>query len=65
MQYLDLLATTINPGLDAPVPNFHPCQKHSDELFDDKQDYIELVNKLQSHIQYNSFYCLHIDHRTG
>ena len=46
VQYLDSLATTINPGLDAPVPNLHSCQKRSDDLRDDKQDYIELVNKL-------------------
>ncbi len=65
MQYLDSLATTINLRLDAPVPNFHPCQKCSDKFFDDKQNYIELVNKLQRYIWYNLFYYLHVDHCTG
>ena len=61
MQYLDSLSTTINPGLDAPVPNLHPCQKHSKDLRDDKQDYIELVNKLQRYTRCNSSYCLRVD----
>ena len=65
VQYLDSLATTINPGLDAPVPNLHPCQKRSEDLHDDKQDYIELVNKLQRHTRCNSSYCLRVDNRTG
>ncbi|CAG8622461.1 21469_t:CDS:2 [Cetraspora pellucida] len=32
VQYLDSLVTTINPGLDAPVPNHHSCQKRPDEI---------------------------------
>src|SRR6184192_595270 len=47
VKYLDSLITTINPGLDAPVPDQHPCQKRSEELRDDLQDYVKLLNKLQ------------------
>ena len=46
VQYLDLLITTSNPGLDAPVPDRYPCQKCPEEIWDNLQDYIELVNKL-------------------
>jgi len=49
IQYLDSLVTTINPDLDAPFPERHPCQKRSDELQYDLQDYVDLVNKLQCH----------------
>ncbi|CAB4420704.1 unnamed protein product [Rhizophagus irregularis] len=41
IQYLD--------SLDMPVPERHPCQKKSNELNDDQQDYIDLINKLQRH----------------
>ena len=47
--YLDSLVTTINPGLNAPIPDRHPCKKRLGELRDDLQDYTELVNKLQRH----------------
>ena len=47
VQYLDSLVTTINPGLNAPLPDRHPCQKSKNEQCDDQQDYIDLVNKLQ------------------
>ena len=40
VQYLDSLVTMINPGIDAPVPDLHPCQKRSEELHDDLQDYV-------------------------
>jgi hypothetical protein len=46
IQYLDSLVTTINLGLDIPVPERHLCQKKSNELNDDQQDYINLINKL-------------------
>jgi hypothetical protein len=49
VQYLDSLITTINTGLDAPVPERHLCRKRSEEIHDDLQDYIDLVNKLQRH----------------
>ncbi len=62
VQYLDSLVTTINSGLDTPVPDHHPYQKRPEELRNDLQDYIELVNKLQRYTQCNSAYCLHIDH---
>lgn len=42
--YLDSLVTTMNPGLGAPVPECHLCQKCTDEICYDMQDYIELVN---------------------
>lgn len=32
IQYFDSLVTTINPGLDMPVPEWHPYQKKSNEL---------------------------------
>jgi hypothetical protein len=64
VQYLDSLVTMINPGIDAPVPDLHPCQKRSEELHDDLQDYVDLVNKLQRHTRCNSSYCLRTD-RTG
>jgi len=47
IQYLDTLATMINPGFNDPVSNRHPCKKSKEELHDDQQDYIELINKLQ------------------
>jgi len=49
IQYLDLLVTMINPGLDALFPERHPCQKRSDELQYDLQNYVDLINKLQRH----------------
>ena len=62
MQYIDSLITIINPDLDAPVPDHHPCQKRPEEISNDLQDYIELVNKLQCHTQCNSSYCLRMNH---
>ncbi len=47
VEYLKSLVTTINPGLNAPIPDRHLCQKRHNELNDDEQDYIELINKLQ------------------
>ncbi len=44
--YLDSLITTINPGLDIPSSDHHPCQKHLEDLNDDISDYIKLINKL-------------------
>jgi hypothetical protein len=64
VRFLDSLVNTINPCLDAPVSGVHPCQKRSDELIDDLQDYIELVNKLQRHTRCNPSYCLRVD-RSG
>ncbi|CAG8803458.1 10099_t:CDS:2 [Cetraspora pellucida] len=61
VQYLDLLVTMINPGLDAPVPNHHLCQKCPDEMYDDLQDYIELVNKLQRYTHCSPSYCLRVN----
>jgi hypothetical protein len=64
VHYLNSLITTINPSLNAPLPDYHPCQKRSEELNDDMQDYIELINKLQQHIRCNS-YCLQTNKQTG
>ena len=61
VQYLDSLVTTINPGLDMPVPEWHLCQKKSNELYDDQQDYIDLINKLQRHTRCSPAYYLCID----
>src|SRR3989337_85299 len=60
VQYLDNLITTINPGLDMPVPERHPCQKSGNELSDDQQDYIDLINRLQRHTRCSPTYCLRI-----
>ncbi len=43
IQYLNLLVTTINPGINIAIPKCHPCQKLCDEIDDDLQDYIELI----------------------
>ncbi len=59
VQYLNSLIMTINPEVDAPVPDRHPCQKHNDELCDNLQDYIELINKLQRYTRCSLSYCLH------
>ncbi|EXX54637.1 uncharacterized protein LOC113214878 [Rhizophagus irregularis DAOM 181602=DAOM 197198] len=61
VQYLDNLVTTINSGLDMPVPERHPCQKQKSEIRDDQQDYIDLINKLQNHTRCRPGYCLRID----
>ena len=47
IKYIDSMVTTINPGINATIPTHHPCQKRSDEIENDEQDYIELINKLQ------------------
>ncbi|CAG8650526.1 20724_t:CDS:2 [Cetraspora pellucida] len=49
VQYINSLVTTINPELNAPMSECHPCQKSTKKLNDDLQDYIELINKLQHH----------------
>jgi hypothetical protein len=64
IQYLNSLVTTINSGLDAPIPERHPCQKRSDELLYDIQDYVDLINKLQYNTQCSASYCLRVD-RSG
>ena len=56
VQYLDSLVTTVNSGLDMPVPERHSCQKESKELRNDQQDYIDLINKLQRYTQCSSSY---------
>jgi len=61
VQYLDSLITTVNLRLDMPVPERHPCQKNSNELDDDQQDYIDLINKLQRHTRCSPMYCLRIN----
>ncbi|CAG8816966.1 1521_t:CDS:2, partial [Cetraspora pellucida] len=61
VMYLDSLVTTINPGLNAPIPNCYPCKKRLRELRDDLQDYTELVNKLQRHMRCSPSYCLRVN----
>ena len=46
IKYIDLIVTTINLEINAAIPEQHPCQKRSDEIADDSQDYVELINKL-------------------
>ncbi|CAG8641197.1 7999_t:CDS:2 [Cetraspora pellucida] len=58
VQYFNSIVTMINPGLNAPIPERHPCQKSSEELNDDLHDYIELINKLQCYTRCGSSYCL-------
>ena len=43
------------------MPNHHPYQKHSEEIHDNIQDYIELVNKLQRHTRCNFSYCFRVN----
>jgi len=49
IQYLDKIVTTINPGLEMPVLERHPCQKNSGELRNNQQDYVDLINKVQKY----------------
>ena len=60
IQYIDSIITTINPNIFASIPERHLCQKSSDEIVDDTQDYIELINKLQRHTHCNTLYCLRV-----
>jgi len=62
VQYINLLITIMNSNLDISVLNHYSCQKKTEEIFDNLQDYIELVNKLQYHTQYNSSYYLWVNH---
>jgi hypothetical protein len=64
VHYLDSLVTTIDPGLNAPPLDHHLCQKRSEDLNNDMQDYIELINKLQRHTRCSS-YCLWCNKQTG
>src|SRR3954453_4495036 len=61
VRYLNTLTTTINPGLNAPIPDRHSCQKDRSEQLNDQQDYIDLINKLQRHTQCSCSYCLHVN----
>src|SRR5436190_17461521 len=66
IKYIDSIVTTINPGINAPILEKHPCQKGSDELQDNsQQDYIELINKLQRHTRCSISYCICVNKRTG
>jgi len=65
IKYIDSIVTTINPGINAAIPEQHPCQKRSNEIVDDSQDYIELINKLQRHTCCSPSYCIRVDKRTG
>ncbi|CAG8503777.1 4193_t:CDS:2 [Paraglomus occultum] len=63
VKYANSLVTTINPGINAPIPNRHPCQKNHSELQDDLQDYIDLINKLQRHTRCSPSYCIHLNQK--
>jgi ATP-dependent DNA helicase PIF1 len=60
MRYLDSVVTTINPNINAPFPERHPCQKGSDEINYNLQDYVELINKLQRHTRCSPSYCIRV-----
>ena len=65
LNYMDSLITTINPDVNASMPNKHPCQKYIECCDDSLQDYIELVNKLQRHTWCSTSYYLRVDKKTG
>ena len=58
IKYIDSIVTTINPDINAAIPEQHPCQKASDEIVDSTQDYVELINKLQRHTRCSPLYCI-------
>src|SRR3954469_20790644 len=58
IKYIDSIVTTINPQMNAPIPEHHPCQKGPDEIDDSSQDYVELINKLQRHTRCSTSYCI-------
>ena len=35
IKYINSIVTTINPGINTPIPEKHLCQKRSDEINDD------------------------------
>ena len=47
VRYIDSIVTTVNPEINAPKAERHPCQKRPDEIDNGIQDYTELINKLQ------------------
>ena len=65
IRYIDSIVTTINPEINAAIPEQHPCQKCSDEIDDGSQDYVELINKLQRHTRCSPSYCIRINKRTS
>jgi hypothetical protein len=64
IQYIDSIVTTINPDMNADIPEHHPCQKTPDEIDDSSQDYVELINKLQRHTRCSPSYCIRVN-RSG
>src|SRR3954451_13709712 len=64
IKYILSIVTTINPQMNAPIPEHHPCQKGPNEIDNSSQDYIELINKLQHHTRCSPSYCIHVN-RTG
>ncbi len=63
IQYIDSIIITMNLGISALISEKHPCQKHSSEIDDSTQDYIELINKLQCYTKCNSSYCIHVNRK--
>ena|SRR6266498_3375853 len=63
IQYIDSIITTINPGISVSIPEKHPYQKHSSEIDDSTQNYIELINKLQRHKKCSPSYCIHVNRK--
>lgn len=58
--YFDKLVFAWNSGLDLPAARVHPCQKRLQDvpLSMRKQDYHELLNKVQRHTRCTKGYCL-------
>ena len=46
IQYIDFIVITINPDINATIPEKHPCQKGQNKIDNESQDYVELINKL-------------------
>jgi hypothetical protein len=61
LEYIDSIVTTMNSGINAAIPEKHPCQKASSEIDDSTQDYIKLINKLQQHTKCSPSYCIRVN----
>ncbi|XP_054257274.1 uncharacterized protein LOC128982231 [Macrosteles quadrilineatus] len=63
--YFDNLICTMNPGLNTPLAEIHPCRKRLLEVEDRQVDLSELVNKVQRHTRCSTSYCLRKNKRTN
>ena len=58
IQYINSIVITINPDINAAIPEKHWCQKGQNKIDDKSQDYVELINKLQHHTWCSTSYCI-------